>query len=62
MTRSNAAGDVGPAMISPMRRRKDGRWDWRDQGRRSVEAAAASWVVRILEDEGHQIDDLWSPD
>jgi hypothetical protein len=56
------AGDVAPALIGPVRRLKDGRWDWRDQSRRSLEAAAASWVVRILEDDGHRIADLWSPD
>jgi len=58
----NVAGDVAPAIIGPMRRRKDGRWDWRDQGRRSLEASAASWVVRILEMDGHRITDMWSPD
>jgi hypothetical protein len=45
-----------------MRRRKDGRWDWRDQNRRSLEASYASWVVDKLELEGHAIDDVWSPD
>lgn len=56
------AGDVAPAIIGSMRRLKDGRWDGRGQTRRSLEAAVASWVVRILEDEGQQITDLWSPD
>lgn len=49
-------------MIGPMRLRKDGRWDSRDHSRRSLEAAAASWVVRSLEEGGHRIDDVWSPD
>jgi hypothetical protein len=60
--RPRLAGEVGPTIIGPMRRLKDGRWDWRSQSRRSLEAAVASWVVRILEDEGHRIEDLRSPD
>lgn len=56
------ANQVAPAMIGPMPRRKDGRWDFRDQGRRSLEAGAASWVIDLLQAEGHEIDDLWSPD
>ena len=59
---STLAGDVAPAILGPMRRRKDGRWDWRDQNRRSLEAGYASWVVRILETSGHRMADLWSPD
>jgi hypothetical protein len=56
------AGDVAPAIVGPMRRRKDGRWDWRDANRRSLEAAYGSWVIRVLETDGHTITDLWSPD
>jgi hypothetical protein len=59
---NRVANDVGPAIIGPMRRRKDGRWDWHTQSRRSLEAAVASWVIDLLEKEGHRIDDLWSPD
>jgi hypothetical protein len=33
-----------------------------DAGRRSLEAAVASWVVDILERQGHRVADLWSPD
>jgi hypothetical protein len=57
-----AAEEVAQSIIGPMRRRKDGRWDWRGQNKRSLEAAAASWVVRSLETDGHRITDLWSPD
>lgn len=53
---------VAPALIGPPRRRKDGRWDMRGMSRRSLEATAASWVVDLLQAEGHRIDDLWSPD
>src|SRR4029453_7004283 len=60
--RRSVASQVAPAIIGPMRRRKDGRWDWRDQNRRALEASYASWGVHKLELEGHAIDNLWSPD
>lgn len=56
------AGDVAGAIVGLPRRRKDDRWDWAEQSRRSLEAAVASWVIAILEADGHRITDLRSPD
>lgn len=56
------ATDVAPLIIGRLRLRKDGRYDMRGQGRRSLEATAASWVIDGLDAEGHRIEDLWSPD
>lgn len=43
------ANEVGPLIIGPMRRRRDGNYDWRGQSNRSLEGSVASWVIDRLE-------------